>query len=67
MAAYRSKKGAFYFHGSSNVDKLYCDDYAALFVSLVDVPVRVNHLFQGIGPINDRFYLIRLNKLFEEN
>jgi hypothetical protein len=42
-------------------------DYISLFVSFIDISVTLCNLFQGIMTINDRFYLPRLNKLFEEN
>ena len=42
------------------------DDDISLFVSCVDIPVSLGDLFQRIASINDRFYLSRLNKLFEE-
>ncbi len=42
------------------------DDYISLFVSLIDIPVRLGSLFQWIQSVNDRFYVTRLNKLFEE-
>ncbi len=46
---------------------LQSDDYISIFVSFVDIPVSLGNLFQRIASINDRFYLSRLNKLFEEN
>ena len=39
----------------------------SLFVSCVDIPVSLGNLFQRIASTYDRFYLPRLNKLFEEN
>ena len=42
-------------------------DYISLFVSFFDIPVSLGSLFQWIAFINDRPYLSRLNKLFEEN
>ena len=42
-------------------------DYISLFVSFIDIPVSLGSLFQWISSINDRFYISRLNKLFEEN
>ena len=42
-------------------------DYISLFVPFFDIPVSLGNLFQRIASINDRFYLSRLNKLFEEN
>jgi len=42
-------------------------DYISLFVSCFDIPVRLDHLFQRIASINDRFKFSILNKLFEEN
>ncbi len=40
--------------------------YISLLVSFIDIPVSFNHLFKSIASINDRFYLPRLNKFFEE-
>ena len=45
---------------------LYSDDDIALFVSLVDVPVSLDNLFQRIASVYDRFYLSRFNQLCEE-
>jgi len=42
-------------------------DYISLFVPFFDIPVRLGHLFQRIASIYGRFYLPRLNKLFEED
>ena len=42
-------------------------DYVSLFVSCFDIPVSLGNLCQLIASIYDRFYLSRLNKLFEEN
>ena len=42
-------------------------NYIALFVSFVNIPVRLNNLFQRIASVYNRFYLSRLHKLFEEN
>ena len=42
-------------------------DYISLFASCFDIPVSLGSLFQRIASIYDRFYLSRLNKLFEEN
>jgi len=42
-------------------------DYISLFVPFFDIPVSLGSLFQRIASINDRFYLPRLNQLFEEN
>ena len=44
----------------------HSDDDISLFVPFFDIPVRLGHLFQRIASINDRFYLPRLNQLFEE-
>jgi hypothetical protein len=41
-------------------------NYISLFVSFIDIPVSLDNLFQRIASIYDRFYLPRLNKLFEE-
>ncbi len=41
--------------------------YISLFVSFVDILVSLDNLFQWIASIYNRFYLSRLNKLFEEN
>jgi len=43
------------------------DDDIALFVSGVDVPVSLDHVFQGIASIDDRVDLPRLNQLCEES
>jgi len=45
----------------------HCYDYISLFVPSFDIPVSLDDLFQGIASINDRSYLSRLNKLFEED
>jgi len=42
-------------------------DYIPLFVPFFDISVSLDNLFQRIASIYDRFYLPRLNKLFEEN
>ena len=42
-------------------------DYISLFVSCFDIPVSLGNLFQRVASIDDRFYLPRFNKLFEEN
>jgi hypothetical protein len=44
----------------------HSDDYISFFVSFVDIPVGFDNLFPWIGSIDDRFYLSRLNQLFEE-
>ena len=41
--------------------------YISLFVSFIDIPVSLDHLFQRIASIYDRFYISRLNKLVEED
>lgn len=41
-------------------------DYISLFASSFDIPVSLNDLFQRIASINYRFYLLSLDKLFEE-
>jgi hypothetical protein len=51
---------------SSCVDMGHRDDDVALFVSGVDIPVSLGNVFQRIASINDRFYLSRLNQLFED-
>ena len=45
----------------------YDDDDIPLFVSSVNISVCLDHLFQGIAPVNDRFDLPRLDQLFDEN
>ena len=52
---------------SGYVILLHSDDYMTLFVSCFYIPVSLDNLFQRIASINDRLYLSRLNKLFEEN
>ena len=42
-------------------------DYISLFVPFINIPVSLGSLFYRIVSIYDRFYLSRLNKLFEEN
>ena len=42
-------------------------DHIPLFVSFVDIPVSLGDLFKRIASINDRFYLSRLNEIFEQN
>ena len=46
---------------------LHSYDYISLFVPFFDISVGLGSPFQRIGSIDDRFYLPRLNKLFEEN
>ena len=41
-------------------------DYIPLFVSCFDIPVSLGSLFQLVTSIYNRFYLPRLNKLFEK-
>ena len=36
-----------------------------LFVSFVDIPMSLGHLFQPIASINDRFYLSRFSQLLD--
>jgi hypothetical protein len=52
----------------SLLNPLWChsDDYVSLFVTLFDIPVRLNDLFQGIASINDRFQLSSLGQLCQE-
>ena len=38
----------------------------SFFMSFFDIPVSFDHLLQGIDFINDRLYLSRFHKLFEE-
>jgi hypothetical protein len=48
----------------------HSDDDVSPFLPLFDIPVSFGDLFQRIAPIDDRFYLSRLNKLdklFEED
>ena len=40
--------------------------YISFFASCFDIPVSLGSLFQRIASINDRFYLPRLSKFFEE-
>jgi hypothetical protein len=40
-------------------------DYISLFVPFVNISMSLGSLFQRIASIFDRFYLSRLNKLFE--
>ena len=46
---------------------LHSYDDISLFVSFFDIPVSLGNLFQRIASIYDRFYLPRLNKLYEES
>ena len=43
------------------------NDDISLFMPLIDIPVRFRNLFQGIAPINDRFYRSCLNQLFDKD
>jgi hypothetical protein len=43
------------------------DDNISLFVPLLDIAMSLGSLFQGVASINDRLYLSRLNKLFEQD
>lgn len=45
----------------------HSNDDISLFVSFFDIPVRLDDLLERIHPVNDRFYLPRLNQLFEED
>src|SRR5689334_2650993 len=44
---------------------LHCNDDISLFVPLVNIPVSLDDLLQGIASINDRFDLARFNEFFE--
>jgi hypothetical protein len=46
---------------------LHSYDDMSLFEPFFNIPVSLGSLFQRIASIYDRFYLSRLNKLFEEN
>jgi len=41
--------------------------YISSFVPFFNIAMSLGNLFQRIASVNDRFYLSRLNKLFEEN
>ena len=43
----------------------YRDNDVAFLVSLLDIPVRLDDLFQRIDPVNDRSELPRLDEFFE--
>ena len=43
----------------------HSDDYISLFMSFIHIAMRLGSLFQRIASINDRFYLSRLDQLFE--
>ena len=45
----------------------HSNDYIALFVPFIDIPVSLDNLFQRIASVNDRFYLPRLSEFFEVN
>src|SRR5215471_642108 len=45
---------------------LHSDDDISLFVPLVNIPVGLDDLLQGIASINDRFDLARFNQFFQE-
>ncbi len=66
-ATERSEKASPYSALLGFVVMLHSYDYISLFVSFVDIPVSLGSLFQRIASIYDRFYLSRLNNLFEEN
>ena len=42
-------------------------NYISRFLPFFNIAMSLGSLFQRIASINDRFYLPRLNKLFEEN
>ena len=42
-------------------------DYIPLFVPFFDIPVSLDNFLYGIASIYDRFYLPRLDQLFEED
>jgi|GEM_PF-1565321 len=44
----------------------YSDDDVAFLTSCIHMAMRLNHLFERIALINDRFQLSRLNKFKEE-
>ena len=45
----------------------YNYDYISLFVPFFDVTVRLGDMFQVISSIDNWFYLLRLDQLFEED
>ena len=46
---------------------LHRNDDISLFVPLVNIPVSLDDLLQGIASINDRFDLARFNEFFQED
>jgi hypothetical protein len=56
-----------YAGGLSLAIMFHSDDDISLFVALLDIPVRIGHLFQRIASIYDRFYLPSLNQFCEED
>src|ERR1700730_13033421 len=44
---------------------LHSNDDVSLFVPLVNIPVSLDNLLQGIASINDRFDLARFNEFFQ--
>ncbi len=45
---------------------IQCYINITLLISFFNIPERLDHRFQWIRPIDDRFYLPRLNQLFEQ-
>ena len=42
------------------------NDHISLFMSLLDIAVRLDDMLQRINPVYDRFYLSRLNQLLRD-
>ena len=51
---------------SVSVVLVHRDDDIPLFVSCVDIPVRLGNLFQRIASINNRLKMSRFHQLFEK-
>jgi len=41
------------------------NDHISLFMPLLDIAVRLDDMLQRINPVDDRFYLSRLDQFFE--
>jgi hypothetical protein len=55
-----------YVGGLSPAFLFQSDDNISFFVSLINIPVRFDDLFQRINPVYDRFELARLDQFFEQ-
>ena len=45
---------------------VHCDGHVALFVFLLDIPMRLDHVLQRVAPIDDCPVFPRLDEILEE-